>query len=74
MNTWLAARCRQSWEDTAHPDWPLLTVADVLQDERAQLLPLAQRFDGYIEQPVRVSHTALIHFQRNRYSACQPHT
>ncbi|WP_374595444.1 IS21 family transposase [Aquabacterium sp.] len=73
LNAWLASRCRQSWEEAAHPDWPLLTVADVLQDERAQLLPLAQRFDGYIEQPVRVSHTGLIHFQRNRYSVPTAH-
>ena len=73
LNAWLAARCRQRWEETAHPDWPLLTVAEVLHDERAQLLPLAQRFDGYIEQPVRVSHTALIHFQRNRYSVPTAH-
>ncbi len=25
-------------------------------------------FDGYVEQPVRVTSTSLIHFQRNRYS------
>ncbi len=73
LNAWLAARCHQRWEETAHPDWPLLTVAEVLHDERAQLLPLAQRFDGYIEQPVRVSHTALVHFQRNRYSVPTAH-
>ncbi len=73
LNTWLSSRCRQSWEEATHLDWPLLTVADVLQDERAQLLPLARRFDGYIAQPVRVSHTALIHFQRNRYSVPTAH-
>ena len=32
------------------------------------MLPNPRPFDGYIEQPVRVSSTALIHFQRNRYS------
>ena len=31
-------------------------------------MPMPGRFDGYIELPVRVSSTSLIHFQRNRYS------
>ena len=30
-----------------------------------------QPFDGYIEQPVRVSATALVHYQRSRYT-CPP--
>ena len=51
-----------------HPQWPELTVADVLQDEQARLMPNPKPFDGNIEQPVRISATALIHFQRNRYS------
>lgn len=45
-----------------------MTVAEVLQDERLQLMPMPKPFDGYVEQPVRVSSTSLIHFQRNRYS------
>jgi hypothetical protein len=56
-----------------HPQWPTLTVAEVLQDERPSLMPLPQPFDGYVEQPVRVSATALIHFQRNRYSVPTRH-
>ena len=31
-------------------------------------MPNPRAFDGYVEQPVRVSATSLIHFQRNRYS------
>jgi hypothetical protein len=31
-------------------------------------MPNPRPFDGYVEQPVRVSATALVHFQRNRYS------
>ena len=31
-------------------------------------MPLPRAFDGYVEQPVRVSSTGLIHVQRNRYS------
>lgn len=51
-----------------HPQWSELTIAELLQDEQARLMPLPRAFDGYIEQPVRVSATGLIHVQRNRYS------
>ena len=68
LNTWLAERCRSSWESMRHPEWPELSVAEVLQDEQARLMPNPRPFDGYIERPVRISATALIHFQRSRYS------
>lgn len=73
LNDWLAERCRHSWETMAHPEWPAMTVADVLQDERLHLLPMPKAFDGYVQQPVRVSATSLIHFQRNRYSVPTPY-
>lgn len=68
LNTWVSERCRVAWETMRHPQWPELTVAEVLQDEQARLMPNPKPFDGYIEQPVRISGTALIHFQRSRYS------
>lgn len=68
LNAWLVQACQDSWSELSHPDWPELTVADVLQDERARLMPLPRPFDGYVEQPARVTATSLIHFQRNRYS------
>lgn len=52
----------------SHPEWVRLTVADVWQDKRARLMPNPRAFDVYVEQPVRVSATSLIHFQRNRDS------
>jgi len=73
LNTWLGERCRQCWEDSAHPEWPELTVAEVFQDEQARLMPCPKPFDGYVEHPVRVSATGLIHFQRNRYSVPTRH-
>nr|WP_254226667.1 hypothetical protein [Burkholderia glumae] len=57
-----------------HPQWPELTVEDVLQDERIRLMPNPRPFDGYIEQTLRVSSTSLIHFQRNRYSVPTEYT
>ena len=68
LNAWLIQACQDSWSELTHPDWPELTVADVLQDERTRLMALPKPFDGYVEQPARVTATALIHFQRNRYS------
>lgn len=68
LNRWLAERCRTAWEEMRHPQWSELTIAELLQDEQARLMPLPRAFDGYIEQPVRVSATGLIHVQRNRYS------
>ena len=68
LNAWLSEACQSAWAEMAHPEWPELTVADVWQDEQARLMPCPRAFDGYVEQPVRVSATALIHYQRNRYS------
>ena len=37
------------------------------------MMPNPKPFDGYVEKPVRVSSTALVHFQRNRYSVPTDH-
>ena len=68
LNQWLSRACRDAWDALAHPQWPELSVADVWQDEVTQLMPCPKPFDGYVEQPARVSSTSLIHYQRNRYS------
>jgi hypothetical protein len=68
LNDWLEQTSVNAWSEMTHPEWAQLTVADVWQDERARLMPNPRAFDGYVEQPVRVSVTSLIHFQRNRYS------
>jgi transposase len=68
LNDWLQVACKTSWSELAHPQWPELTIADVWQDEVARLMPCPRPFDGYVEQPVRVSSTSLITYQRNRYS------
>lgn len=68
LNDWLGQQCRMVWSETKHPDWPELTVAELLQDELPKLMPCPKPFDGYVEHPVRVSSTGLIHLERNRYS------
>ena len=51
----------------SHPEWPALTVADLLQDEQAQLMP-PQAVRRLHREPDPRPSTSLIHFQRNRYS------
>lgn len=68
LNNWLTPACQTAWSEMRHPEWSELIVADVWQDERARLMACPKPFDGYVEQPLRVTATALIHFQRNRYS------
>ena len=68
LNTWLAQECRAAWNEMSHPEWPDLRLVEVWENEQAHLMPMAKPFNGYLEHPVRVSATALIHFQRNRYS------
>jgi len=68
LNAWLQQACVDAWSELRHPEWHELTVAEVWQDERLRLTPNPRPFDGYVEDPVRVTSTSLIHFQRNRYS------
>ncbi len=73
LNDWLAQECRAAWAELNHPEWPTLKVADVLQDEQLRLMPNPKPFDGYVEVLARVSSTALVHLQRNRYSVPTEH-
>jgi transposase len=68
LNAWLAQRCRALWETLRHPEHPDLSVAEVLDQERTQLMPMPTPFDGYVEKPSRVSSTCLVTVSRNRYS------
>ncbi len=68
LNAWLEARCLALWNETAHPEQPSRTVAEVWMDERAELMPLPRPFDGFVEHTKRVSPTCLVHVERNRYS------
>lgn len=73
LNDWLAEQCRQAWNDLNHPDYPAMKVVDVLQDEQQRLMPMPRPFDGYVEVLARVTSTALIHVDRNRYSVPTEH-
>jgi transposase len=68
LNAWLETRCRALWATLLHPDYPNLTIADVLEQEQLYLMPMPTPFDGYTEVLARVSSTCLVTVQRNRYS------
>jgi transposase len=68
LNAWLAERCRALWGEIRHPEHGQFSVAEVLEHERGHLMPMPEPFDGYVEQPARVSSTCLVTVQRNRYS------
>jgi hypothetical protein len=73
LNGWLETRCWALWAEIRHPDYPGITVADTLEQERAYLMPMPTAFDGYVEVLARVSSTCLVTAQRNRYSVpCHP--
>lgn len=45
-----------------------MTIQVALDHERPLLMPTGHAFDGFVEQPKRVSPTCLITFERTRYS------
>lgn len=68
LNAWLGERCRALWGELRHPEYKELSVAEMLEQERAQMMPMPAQFDGYVESSARVSGTCLINVQRNHYS------
>ena len=77
LNVWLGERCRSLWSELQHPEFKGLSVAEMLEQEQAQMMPMTTPFDGYVTDSVKVSSTCLVNVQRNRYSvpcewACQP--
>ena len=68
LNAWLAERCRALWAEVRHPEHSAFSVAEMLEHERAALMPMPVAFDGYVEKPARVSSTCLVAVARNRYS------
>jgi transposase len=68
LNVWLGERCRSLWSELRHPEFKGLSVAEMLEQEQAQMMPMTTPFDGYATDSVKVSSTCLVNVQRNRYS------
>ena len=61
LNAWLGERCRSLWSELRHPEYRQLSVLEMLEQERAELMPMPTPFDGYVENPAWVSSTCLGH-------------
>ncbi|HXX11806.1 MAG TPA: IS21 family transposase [Burkholderiales bacterium] len=70
LNALLERRCLEIAQRIPHPEQRERTRWEVYEaEERPALLPLpAAPYDGFAEREVRVSSTALVHYDRNRYS------
>jgi len=68
LNTWLGERCRSLWSELRHPEHKKFSIAEMLEQERLDMMPMPTAFDGYVEKSARVSSTCLVSVSRNRYS------
>ncbi len=67
LNRWLLERCQALWQTLRHPVVDL-SVAEMLEHEQAELMPMIAPFDGYVEESGRVTSTCLVTAARNHYS------
>ena len=42
LNAWLGGRCRALWGDIAHPEPKEFSVAEMLEQEAGQLMPMPE--------------------------------
>jgi transposase len=68
LNKWLSDRCWAIASGQKHPEFQDKTVAEYFEEERASLMSVSTKFEGYRETPVRVSSTSLVSYDSNRYS------
>ena len=64
---WLATQCTAARE-AEHPEFAGTSIAEALEHEQVELMPVPTAFDGYVESGARVSSTCLVSVARNRYS------
>jgi hypothetical protein len=68
LNAWLLDRCMAYAKANAHPKFKEGTIWQVFEAERANLVAVPGRFDGFHAVMVSVSKTCLVSFDRNKYS------
>jgi transposase len=68
LNRHLEVQCVAYAKAHKHPEFSGRTIWEVFDEERAHLVGVPAAFDGYKESPAKVSTTALVRFDRNRYS------
>ena len=68
LNAWLGERCRGLWSEIRHPEYKTFSVAEMLEQERSELMPMPTAFDGYVERSAKVSSTCLVAVAKNSYA------
>ena len=69
LNQYLRDKCQTIAAGHEHPEFKDGTVAEYFAKEKEHLIAISVAFDGYKEIPARVGSTALVSYDRNRYSA-----
>ena len=68
LNAWLLDRCVAYAKAHQHPEFKDQTIWQVFEAERASLIAVPGRFDGFHAVMASVSKTCLVSFDRNKYS------
>jgi transposase len=68
LNALLLDRCVVYAKAHKHPEIAEQTIWQAFEAERAQLVPIAGRFDGFHAITAAVSKTCLVRFDNNKYS------
>jgi len=68
LNAWLLDQCIAYAKANRHPEQTDRTIWQVFEAERAQLVPIGSRFDGFRATQASVSKTCLVRFDSNKYS------
>ena len=68
LNAWLLDRCVAYAKANRHPELTDQTIWQVFEAERAKLVPIGSRFDGFRATQASVSKTCLVRFDNNKYS------
>ena len=68
LNAWLLDRCIACAQANRHRELTDQTIWQVFEAERARLVPISSRFDGFRAAQASVSKTCLVRFDNNKYS------
>ena len=41
LNAWPGERCKARWSELRHPEYPTVSVADLLEQDQAQIMPMS---------------------------------
>jgi transposase len=68
LNAWLLDRCVAYAKANRHPELTDQTIWQVFEAERAKLVPISTRFDGFRATQASISKTCLVRVDNNKYS------